>query len=91
MKVRRKPIIFEAILVKDVISLARTDWLSLPEWLRIAYEEGNIVILPSSIYIQTLEGRMRAEYNDWIIRGIKGELHPIKPDIFEETYEIINE
>ena len=30
---------------------------------------------------------MRAEFDDWIIRGIKGELYPCKPDIFEATYE----
>jgi len=39
-------------------------------------------------YIRTLEGEMRADNGDWIIRGIKGELYPCKPDIFEATYEI---
>ena len=37
--------------------------------------------------IQTLEGTMRADAGDWIIRGVKGELYPCKPDIFEATYE----
>jgi hypothetical protein len=36
--------------------------------------------------IDTLEGQMTAEVGDWIIRGIKGELYPCKPDIFQETY-----
>lgn len=39
------------------------------------------------IIIHTLEGDMRAELNDWIIRGIKGEYYPCKPDIFAATYE----
>ena len=39
------------------------------------------------IYITTLEGVMRADNGDWIIRGVKGELYPCKPDIFEATYE----
>ena len=37
--------------------------------------------------IKTLEGDMRGEYGDYIIRGIKGEIYPCKPDIFESTYE----
>ncbi len=40
-----------------------------------------------SWYIYTLEGVMRAEVGDWIIRGVKGEFYPCKPDIFEATYE----
>jgi len=30
---------------------------------------------------------MRGDIGDWIIRGVKGELYPCKPDIFEATYE----
>ena len=39
------------------------------------------------IYIDTLEGIMTANYGDYIIKGVKGEFYPCKPDIFEETYE----
>ena len=39
------------------------------------------------IYIETLEGTMLAEPGDWIIRGVKGEFYPCKPDIFAETYK----
>jgi hypothetical protein len=39
------------------------------------------------IDIQTLEGAMRAELDDWIIKGVKGEFYPIKDSIFRETYE----
>lgn len=37
--------------------------------------------------IDTLEGKMTAAKNDWIIRGVMGELYPCKPDIFAATYE----
>lgn len=37
--------------------------------------------------ISTLEGIMRARGGDYIIKGVKGEVYPCKPDIFEETYE----
>lgn len=41
------------------------------------------------ILIDTLEGEMRADVGDWIIRGVKGECYPCKPDIFETTYEAV--
>lgn len=49
---------------------------------------------PSDVYvaleIPTLEGVMRAEHGDWIIRGVKGEFYPCKPDIFDATYEPVD-
>jgi hypothetical protein len=41
------------------------------------------------VYIETLEGVMTATVGDWIIRGVKGEFYPCKPDIFEATYEAV--
>lgn len=40
--------------------------------------------------ITTLEGTMRADQGDWIIKGVKGEFYPCKPDIFEATYERVD-
>ena len=40
------------------------------------------------ITIDTLEGTMRAAPGDWIIKGVKGEFYPCKPDIFAATYEL---
>lgn len=39
------------------------------------------------MFVETLEGVMRAGDGDWIIRGVKGEFYPCKPDIFAATYE----
>jgi hypothetical protein len=39
------------------------------------------------LVIKTLEGEHIANINDWIIKGVKGEFYPCKPDIFEQTYE----
>ena len=39
------------------------------------------------IFIRTLEGEMTATQGDWIIKGVKGEFYPCKPDIFAATYE----
>lgn len=41
--------------------------------------------------IETLEGTMRADVGDYIILGVKGEPYPCKPDIFQETYESVND
>lgn len=42
-----------------------------------------------TLLIQTLEGTMEARSGDWIVRGVKGELYPCKPDIFAATYESV--
>jgi len=41
--------------------------------------------------IPTLEGPMIARQGDWIIRGVNGEFYPVKPDIFEKTYEFVRD
>jgi hypothetical protein len=42
---------------------------------------------PHATVICTLEGNMHADAGDWIIEGVKGEIYPCKPDIFDLTYE----
>ena len=41
--------------------------------------------------IKTLEGIMTGSYGDYIIRGVRGEIYPCKPEVFEETYEKVEE
>jgi len=43
------------------------------------------------VIIQTLEGDMKASPGDWIITGVQGEKYPCKPDIFESTYELVED
>jgi hypothetical protein len=42
---------------------------------------------PVFMLISSLEGWMRAEIGDWIIRGVEGEFYPCKPSVFAATYE----
>lgn len=63
-----------------------------PQWLIDGLTDGRIEAVGedldyAAIYIETLEGRMKAEPGDWIIKGVKGELYPCKPDIFAATYD----
>lgn len=48
-----------------------------------------IEILNNNLIIRTLEGNMTASKNDYIIKGVHGEFYPCKPDIFLETYDMI--
>ena len=47
------------------------------------------VQLTERVEIETLEGVMIGEVGDWLITGVKGEMYPCKPDIFEMTYEAV--
>ncbi len=71
MKFRKKPIIVEAIQYFDCDTKHKA----------ICNCNNG---LP---HIHTLEGEMRIGHKDWIIKGVKGEFYPCKPDIFEATYE----
>ncbi|HDE0361002.1 hypothetical protein [Staphylococcus aureus] len=42
------------------------------------------------LLIETLEGLMTVKIGDFVIKGVEGEFYPIKPDIFEKTYEVID-
>lgn len=75
---RKRPIVIEAIQYDGSFPL---DFLQGDEGVRVTSSGA------PAIEIETLEGVMRAELGDWIIRGVKGELYPCKPDIFEATYE----
>ena len=88
-KYRKKPVVIEAMQVtKEAMHEAL-----LEEWSEGAVQVGRLTTSPNStevtgyVNIETLEGTMRGELGDWIIRGVQGEFYPIKPDIFEATYE----
>ena len=92
MKYRKKPVVIEAWLTEVISFLAEKDWHRLPEYIKESYEKGGWVFLTNGeIHIPTLEGTMIAQKDDYIIRGINGEFYPCKPDIFEKTYEKVEE
>lgn len=83
---RKKPVVVEAFRLGE-------EW---PDWWADAVTscvvtthntDGRWRGGPDYADITTLEGTMRAYFGDWIIRGVKGEIYPCKPDIFEATYE----
>lgn len=92
MKFRKKPVIIEAVLWDgNDLPLEKA-----PQWIIDAVSKtpgdvGNIFRHGSDILIYTLEGTMKASPGDYIIQGIEGEIYPCKPDIFQKTYEPVNE
>ncbi len=87
---RKKPAVIDAAEVGVLLWQARHDFWSMPKWVLDGYEKGGLLFLADAIDITTLEGTMRGDRGDWIIQGVKGELYPCKPDIFEATYEPVS-
>lgn len=83
MKVRKKPVEVEAVQWTGENLDGIVDFCGE----RLSYVELRGHICP---YINTLEGYHRVSLNDYIIKGIKGEFYPCKPDIFKATYERID-
>lgn len=90
---RKKPVIVEAFQWTN-----GPDQTVAPLWIAQAIEEGRVRIeyklsAPPQPHmaIATLEGVMHASPGDYIIKGIAGEIYPCKPEIFEATYEEVDE
>lgn len=101
-KFRKKPVVIEAVQWtgdnRDEIIEFCSDLVDLK-----TKRDGclvNVLVVPldgyrnhrySYITIETLEGRLSAQPDDWIIRGVQGEYYPCKPDIFAATYEPVDD
>ena len=84
IKAVKKPIEIEAIEFTgwnwaDCYQFMSDEPLFFPQEVRFEEE----------IIIETLEGDMTAQVNDYIIKGVQGEYYPCKPDIFKETYDLV--
>jgi hypothetical protein len=91
-KYRKKPVVIEAMQFVAVADVGQ-----IMAWMG----PGAVVFYPNGrdydgknatravLAIPTLEGEMVANLGDWIIKGVKGEFYPCKPDIFEATYEAV--
>lgn len=101
-KFRKKPVVIEAFQMTKERRMANRDW---PERLNRAWnmnwpDSGAVSFnarfdssddADQRLVISTLEGVHLVDWGDWIIQGVKGELYPCKPDIFEATYERVED
>ena len=81
----KKPVVIEAI------QYTGDNYKEICDFVGKKLRKPLIQYEPHEIIIETLEGNHIAKVNDYIIRGIHGEYYPCKPDIFDKTYEIVNE
>ena len=95
MKYRKKPVIIEAI---QIPSFFKNDPNEYPKWFVDAVKNEKIIVYRGMmtdetkyVVIKTLEGVMTGNVGDYIIQGVNGELYPCKPDIFDKTYEKVEE
>lgn len=93
MQYRKKPVVIEAVQLTAEF-LSPNENTRFPSWWIDAVNDN--VISPTRpndfnrehvLAVHTLEGTIYADKGDWIIRGVKGELYPCKPDVFAITYE----
>lgn len=94
MQFRKKPVVIDAICWDGGNTQAVMDWAQEMDPRGDKQQIFPVDACPPSrmedvIRIRTLEGEMDATIGDWIICGVKGELYPCKPDIFEATYEAV--
>jgi hypothetical protein len=82
-KYRKKPVVIEAIIYMGPFSVDEM----LEEWGESFAK--SISNTENGLFIYTAEGVMKAVIGDWIIKDVKGEIYPCKPDIFEQTYELV--
>ncbi|WP_159259111.1 hypothetical protein [Lactiplantibacillus pentosus] len=87
MRAQKKPVVIEYEVFQDTVTCfdALQDKLGLDP-LRVSYHDPDHPILK----IETLEGTMTADIGDYIIKGVHGELYPCKPDIFKQTYDLLD-
>lgn len=97
MKYRKKPVVIDAIQWSGENHREMFDFLTnyenTIEYMQTSGE--NFYIdhnkVQGGLIIKTLEGEHIANIGDYIIKGVKGEFYPCKPDIFEQTYEMVVE
>lgn len=88
MKYRKKPVVIQAFQLPKTGDDDVGPFLEWADSVGFAdYESDH----DEGIAIHTLEGVMRADPGDYVIRGVKGEFYPCKPDIFEATYESVDD
>lgn len=81
---RKKPVVIEAKRFWDVHNAAQPPGVCIKQRLGRSYEFG-------LAHVHTLEGVMSVDRGDYIIRGVQGEYYPCKPEIFEATYELVDD
>jgi len=87
MKYRKKPVVIEAKQLTPENEEEVYNWIVHSGGSVLGASGGEHV----SLTIHTLEGEMKVSKDDYVIKGVEGEFYPCKPNIFEQTYELVVE
>jgi len=87
MKYRKKPVVIEAIQWSGKNTDEVLQWCEGCATYEPMSSGNNVVVIETLESDSIYSTRHAASKNDWIIKGVKGEFYPCKPDIFEQTYE----
>jgi hypothetical protein len=80
MRFRKKPVVIEAV------QFIHANFAEIEKFV-----QGDAEFRQGELIVATLEGPLRAAPGDWIIKGVKGEFYPCKPDIFAATYDRVDD
>ena len=97
MKYRKKPVVIEAYRF-DGGNIPANGAFAAPPWVfealaakTLFYGGHSATGIHNGLFVKTLEGNMHVSTGDFIIQGVQGEIYPCKPEIFEMTYEVVEE
>lgn len=86
MKFRKKPVVI------DAVKFTGTNQMEIAAFANGGEQPSKFEIDPErGLSIETLEGVMHVSPGDWVIRGVKGEYYPCKPDIFRASYDLVGD
>jgi len=93
---RKKPVVIEAMLLTRDSAMKVYEWVHDCKAIKTdmdlhRWDDYISFLEKRGMKIETLEGCMKAQFGDYIIKGVQGEFYPCKPDIFEATYEKVSE
>lgn len=88
-KYRKKPVVIEAVKLTRKYADVVVSWIG--DANIYSFNLGEFSEDSCYIEIKTLKGIMTADEGDYIIKGVEGEFRPCKPDIFEATYDKLDE
>ncbi len=93
MKARKKPVVIDCFQYDGDLKDSE-GYYYVPKWFVEEYNKGIAYYKetedsPGELFVKTLEGEHHISVNDYVIKGVKGEIYACKPDIFEMTYDIV--
>ena len=102
MKFRKRPVVIDAVKLtwsnwNEVCDFVPKPWFEhgvyLDDTTKEVLSEGKVSetvgLLLNTLESNKVTGSLLATQGDWIIKGVKGEFYPCKPDIFEATYDSV--